>query len=259
MTDHELLPEDEADLAALADDRLDPARRAQVEARLAADPDLAAAFERQLAARSAISYAVADTSAPLALRERLARLEEQRARPRRRRPAFSLGRWLAPAAAAAAAVAIAVTLIVPSGLTVEATLAAADRPPVARVMSDPQEPALLRDEVDGVRFPNFAAKFGWRPVGSRTDEIDGRRTRTVFYRRGGETVAYTIVSGDALEEPDGEPVVREGVALRTFDEDGRTVVTWRRNGRTCVMSARGVDSSTLLELASWKGKGAVRF
>lgn len=43
----ELHPADEADLVALADDCLRPCRRAELEARVAADPVLAAALERQ--------------------------------------------------------------------------------------------------------------------------------------------------------------------------------------------------------------------
>jgi hypothetical protein len=37
------------------------------------------------------------------------------------------------------------------------------------------------------------------------------------------------------------------------------VVTWRRQGHTCVLSGTGVDRDTLLELAAWKGQGAVSF
>ena len=69
-----LSPEEQADLAALADGRLDPARRAAVEARLAAEPELAAALlERQRVAVAAIARAVEETSAPLALRARIER------------------------------------------------------------------------------------------------------------------------------------------------------------------------------------------
>jgi len=146
------------------------------------------------------------------------------------------------------------------GLTVEEAAAAATRPPVARVGPDPREPRLLATDVEGVSFPNYAAKFGWRPVGTRTDEIEGRETRTVFYRRGNETIAYTIVAGDALDEPDDAPVrVREGTPLRPFDADGRTAVTWKRQGHTCVLSGDGVSEDTLLELAAWKGMGTVEF
>ena len=259
-----LSPEEEADLAALADGRLDPARRAQVEARLAAEPELAAAFERQRVAVAAIGRAVEGTSAPLALRARIERLEAESARGGRpgrvrRAPARRLS-WLIPAAAATAAAALLVALILPlGGLTVEDTLAAATRPIDSPAMPDPQNDKLLAEQVDGVRFPNFAGKFGWRAVGVRVDELEGRDMRTVFYERGGKRIAYTIVAGEQLEWPDVEPTVRDGVKLRPFDEDGREVVTWLRGGQTCVLSGEAVSEATLLELAAWKGMGSVKF
>jgi anti-sigma factor RsiW len=261
-----LSPEEEADLAALADGRLDPARRAVVEARVAAEPELAAAFERQLVAVAAIGRAVEGTSAPLALRARIERLEAEAGhgrllgRVRRRAPARRLS-WLIPAVAAMAAAALLVALVLPlgAGLTVEDTLAAATRPIDSPAMPDPRNDKLLREQVDGVRFPNFAGKFGWRAVGVRVDELDGRDMRTVFYERGGERIAYTIVAGEQLEWPDVEPTVRDGVKLRPFDEEGREVVTWLRGGQTCVLSGDGVSSATLMELAAWKGMGSVKF
>jgi hypothetical protein len=83
--------------------------------------------------------------------------------------------------------------------------------------------------------------------------------RTVFYERGGKRIAYTIVAGEQLEWPDVEPTVRDGVELRPFDEEGREVVTWLRGGQTCVLSGEAVSEATLLELAAWKGMGAVKF
>lgn len=261
-----LSPEEEADLAALADGRLDPARRAAVEARLAAEPELAAAFERQRVAVAAIGRAVEGTSAPLALRARIERLEAETGRGRRlgrvrrRAPARRLS-WLIPAVAAMVAAALLVALVLPlgGGLTVEDTLAAATRPIDSPAMPDPRNDKLLREQVDGVRFPNFAGKFGWRAVGVRVDELEGRDMRTVFYERGGKRIAYTIVGGEQLEWPDVEPTVRDGVKLRPFDEEGREVVTWLRGGQTCVLSGDGVSSDTLLELAAWKGMGSVKF
>ena len=62
-----------------------------------------------------------------------------------------------------------------------------------------QRPATtLRAEVDGVRFPEWGREFGWHETGMRRDEIDGRRTTTVFYEHMGHRLAYTIVSGPAL-------------------------------------------------------------
>ena len=259
-----LSPEEEADLAALADGRLDPARRAAVEARLAAEPKLAAAFERQRAAVAAIARAVDETSAPLALRSRIERLEADSGRrgglKRRRRVAGGRPGWLIPAVAAMAA-ALLIALVLPLGgaLTVEETLAAATRPVDAPAMADPRNDRLLRDQVAGVRFPNFAGEFGWRAVGARMDELEGHDTRTVFYERGEERIAYTIVGGEQLEWPDVDPTVRDGIKLRPFEEQEREAVTWLREGQTCVLSGEGVSNDTLLELASWKGQGSVEF
>jgi hypothetical protein len=73
-------------------------------------------------------------------------------------------------------------------------------------------------------------------------------------------IAYTIVSGDALGTPEGStPLEREGTDLRVLTVDGRTVVTWDRLGRTCILSGSDVDVATLAKLAAWKGKGTVPF
>jgi len=59
-----------ADLAALADGSLAPERRSEVEARVAADPDLRALVDEQRRAVDLMRSAAADARAPLALRER---------------------------------------------------------------------------------------------------------------------------------------------------------------------------------------------
>src|SRR5918998_547089 len=97
-------------------------------------------------------------------------------------------------------------------------------------------------------------------TGRRVDEIDGRRAVTVFYEKGGRRIGYTILSGDQIEPPDEASTAnREGIELRGLSADGRMIVTWPRGGHTCVLSGTGVDASTLLDLAAWKGKGAVLF
>ena len=155
----------------------------------------------------------------------------------------------------AAALLVALVLPLGGGLTVEDTLAAATRPIDSPAMPDPRNDKLLREQVDGVRFPNFAGKFGWRAVGVRVDELEGRDMRTVFYERGGKRIAYTIVAGEQLEWPDVEPTVRDGVKLRPFDEEGREVVTWLRGGQTCVLSGDGVSSATLHGAGGVEGNG----
>jgi hypothetical protein len=250
---------DEAALAAYADGRLEPPERAAFEARLAAEPELAAALEHQRAGLAAITTAAESVSAPLALRSRVEAMQRGGATPRRRRRA-GWG-WLPSAGLAAAAVAaVAIVVAFSGGPATAEVLAAATRAPVAAVQLDPGQPRLLRDEVDGVRFPNYEGKFRWEAEGKRSDEIGGRDTETVFYRREGRRIAYTIVSGEQLAWPPGADRTEvEGTPMRVFTEDGRTVVTWRRNGRTCVLSATNVPQDQLLELAAWKGQGAVDF
>src|SRR4051794_6644838 len=247
---------EEADLAAFADGQLDPARRAEVERRLVEDVDLARAYERQRAGMVAIATAAESVSAPLALRSRIEGMQrgDVPVKPRRRR--LSLGRWL-PAGIAAAAAAIALIVVLAGGATsTSAILAAATRPPTGTISLDPAQPALLRDRVETVRFPNFQGKFGWEATGVRTDEIGGRTAKTVFYRHEGRRIAYTIVEGEALAWPgDAAKAPRDGVDMRTFKDGDRTVVTWRRDGHTCILSATNVPTDELLTLASWKGKG----
>ena len=249
---------EEADLTALADGRLEPERAGDVQARVASDARLARALDQQRAGLSAITAAASSVSAPVALR---ARIEEmQRAPTKRRRWRLPELRVLLPAAGLAAAAAIALIVVLAGGApSTETILAAATRPPTGAVSLDPTQPALLRDRVEEVRFPNFEGKFGWEANGTRTDDIEGRDTRTVFYRQEGRDVAYTIVGGEALPWPEGKKTTIDGVPFRSFTDGDRTVVTWRRNGHTCVLSARDVSEESLLELAAWKGKGAVTF
>ncbi len=248
----DLTPSDQADLAALADGRLAPDRRAALEARLATDPGLAEALERQRTAVRTVTGAARETFAPHDLRLRVDGLGAARRRPSRRRRWLPLGAL----AAAAAAVALAVLLIPSGGLTVEEAVAAAERLPTRAALTTPRVPQLLDEDVEGVAFPNYARRFGWQASGVRDDVLEGRRTRTVHYLRGNARIAYTIVAGAPLERPDGE---RGGVPLRTLDAGGRRVVTWIRQGHTCVLSSEDVTDSQLVELALWKGRGAVRF
>src|SRR5919106_610800 len=76
----------------------------------------------------------------------------------------------------------------------------------------------------------------------------------------GRPIGYTILSGDPIDPPDEASTAnREGVTLRGLSADGRVIVTWPRDGHTCVLSGTDVDAATLLDLAAWNGKGAVEF
>lgn len=49
--------------------------------------------------------------------------------------------------------------------------------------------------VDGVGFPDWS-RWGWKPVGGRADESStGRDIGTVVYRKGDDTIAYSVISG----------------------------------------------------------------
>jgi hypothetical protein len=248
-------PDLEGQLAALADGRLDVAKRAALEVRIGAEPALAQALADQRLATRVISAAAASVDAPHDLRMRI----DRAARPSQRRRRF----WLPAGGLAGAAAAAAVTIVVLTAgeeLTVRGAVAAGTRPPEGEVSFDSSNDPVLRDRVEQVLFPNFGGKFGWTPVGVRADRIDSRDTRTVFYERGGKRLAYTIVAGAAVDQPgDATVSTTGGVELRTFTEKGRRVVTWQRQGHTCVMSGIGVADVDLATLASWKGKGAVSF
>ena len=76
---------------------------------------------------------------------------------------------------------------------------------------------------------------------------------TVFYENGGRRLGYAIVSGTPAAPPQRR---RGGLARRrplpADLSNGEThIITWLRNGHLCVVAARGVDSATLLRLASW--------
>jgi anti-sigma factor RsiW len=250
------------ELAAFADGVL-PAERAEQIARQAADdPEVAAGIAEQRRAVELFGAAAADAAAeaPAALRESL-----DRAGRGRRRPALTRRGRLAGGVAVALVALVAVTAIVlPTGAGgpgIDEAAAIGARPATAGPPpADAAQPALLAAAVEGVAFPDWQAEFGWTASGQRADQLDGRDARTVVYGKGGKEVAYTIVSGDRIDPPgDAREVTSGGVDLALFTQDGRRVVTWERDGRTCVLSAVGVDDETLVKLAVWNGEGAVPF
>ncbi len=261
------------ELAAFADGSLAPSDRARVAARVHRSPRLRALVDEQRASIAAVE--LLDARAPVPLHRRIAAgqalattpeppvaIEPGRAPARGRfhlpRPALVGGL----AAAIGIAVVVAVVLVAGSGApTVAETAELADRGASAPAPAvDAGDSNLLAASVGGVAFPNYSKAFGWRASGERTDELDGRRATTVYYRSRGREIAYSIVSGEALAWPgDARRAVREGIELRSLRLEGATVVTWRRMGRTCVLSGAGVSRDELLELAAWMAEGSVSF
>jgi hypothetical protein len=160
-------------------------------------------------------------------------------------------------AAAVAAVAIAVGVggggsapTVSFGQAAASTLRAATLPAPSE---SPAHHAQLAVAVDGVPFPYWSERFGWRSTGSRTDRVDGRSITTVFYAdSSGGRIGYAILAGTPAPRVGGGVIAwRGGVSYRLFAENGAAVVTWLRDGHLCVVSGRGVSSATLLRLVSW--------
>jgi hypothetical protein len=116
----------------------------------------------------------------------------------------------------------------------------------------------LAASVDGVWFPYWGGRLGWRASGSRVDSVDGRDVTTVFYEDGhGRRIGYAIVAGSAPSQGSGGVVShRDGTPYRLLTIDGAPVVTWQRDGHLCVVSGHGVSGATLLRLASWDDHGA---
>lgn len=241
-----------SELSALADGTLDPARRAQVEARIAASPELTARYERERRLVAALQEARATDRAPARLRARIEAARPSRAKAARRRLTYS-----GAVAGALAAIALGLVLALPSGAPggpslSEAAALAARGPAQAPPAPDPTDPAArLRQSVGDVYFPNWASRFGWQAIGSRTDDLGGHTAITVYYARQGERIAYTIVSAPALSQPAAAETNWHGTELRALNMNGRRVVTWRRSGNTCVLSG-GITVAALERLAAWR-------
>ena len=240
-----------AELSALADGRLDPTRRQAVEAWIASSPELLSRYERERAAVEILQQAGTER-APARLR---ARVEAQRVSgtPRSRWPGY------AAMAGALAAAALALALILPGGTpgspsvsqAAQLALRGPSAPAPAPDRGDPR--TKLAQRLQGLYFPNWAGTLGWRPVGARSDRLGGRPAVTVYYQSRGRRAAYTIVGAPALAQPSPPATHLGGFELRALSLGGRTVVTWRRAGHTCVLSASAVPAQVLEELAAWRG------
>lgn len=280
-----LTGEEEAALAALADGTLPDERRRALGRRLprASDlDDLAAEQRRAIEAVRAL-----EVRSPSLLRARIALLRAGRkpprrrrryARPRRRlRPATNRGRSrvgssparrrrvLALSGLGAVVAGIVAALALPGavapGLTIveaaDRTLAGPTAPPPPRGV---RYPNLLIGAAGGVRFPFLEESFGWRAIGTRSDLRGDHRLMTVTYEQGRQRLGYTIVVGARLPPPAATTdQVERAVRLRFFLAGGRPVLTFVRDGRTCILSGAGLSMEELVTLGGWRGDGQVRF
>jgi hypothetical protein len=243
-----------ADLSALADGTLDPAREPAVRGQIARSPELSERFERERRAVAALASARSER-APERVR---ARIDAERRR-RSRGPIPRLGVvWGTAAAAALAAAALAVALLLPAGtpgapsVSQAASLALRGSAMGAPRPGGAVPGATLNRDVQDVYFPNWEYRFGWWAAGQRVDKLGGRTAVTVYYARHGQRLAYTIIDAPALRLPSAAASWLNGTRLQTFRMGERVVVTWRRAGHTCVLSGVGVSPQELWRLAAWK-------
>jgi hypothetical protein len=243
-----------ADLSALADGTLDAARRAEVQARVSASPQLTELYAHERRSVELLHRARERDRAPAALRARI-----EAARP----GTASRARWRVgyggALAGALAVIVLALVLILPAGTPGAPSLgqaASLARLGVAAPAPgfDPKAPATkLAKRIEDLYFPNWQAQFGWHAVGQRSDRINGRLALTMYYASKQNRVAYTIVGAPSLGVSRGTVRMIHGTQFHTLRIGGRLIVTWRRFNHTCVLSGPGVSASQLRQLASWKG------
>jgi hypothetical protein len=199
-----------------------------------------------------------DVRAPEELHRRIDALIAERSgqEPVKRRRAAGLRLGFAGALALAV---IAVALIVAlsggggSPLSLHTAVALTLRPAtMAAPAQDPHNQMELAASVDGVAFPYWDDRFGWRSTGARADDVGGHTVRTVFYARGHDQwIGYAIVAGAAPSVSGGVVRERGGTRYRFLSEHGARVVTWLRDGHLCVVAGHHVSDATLMALASW--------
>lgn len=257
-----------ADLCALADGSLPVERRAEVEARIAASPRLAAMLARQRRALAATAL-LADEPVPARLTASVEAAVAQApgpARPAARRQWWRGRRlaWrLSAGGALAAAIAVALVLTLSSGHAAPSVSAAARLALEPAAGPAPAELGTshteLAADVQGLEFPNYARAFGWQASGVRHGRVGGRPATVVTYSKAGRRIGYAIVAGAALPRPPGAAAtVIGGIRFQTVSFEGRVVVTWRRLGHTCVLIG-DAPRAELLSLASWRAGGTLGY
>ncbi len=239
-----------AELSALADGTLAPRRRAALEQRIERSPELRAAYERERRAVALLREARERDRAPDHLRRRLEAQRAARSRVARRPVAVAGG------ALTAAIVALALVLVLIPGSAGAPSVAQAAQlgmrgAQAAPPRPDPDHPDALAQAVGTVSFPDWARSLGWIATGQRFDRLGGHRAVTVYYRRYGQQVAYTIVSVPALRQPAGPTIRVARLRLRTLRVSGHSVVTWRRDERTCVLTSTDASARELELLAAY--------
>lgn len=241
---------DEAQLARLADGSLPPERQAEFRDQSARSPALARALAEQEHAVGVLR--AVDPPAPDSLRQWLD--DQTRQAPARARlPAWLSPRIAFPAAAALAAVVAAVIVIASSAgsnssfsQATRATLAPATQPAPSKGGA-----MTLDVSAGGIPFPYWEQTVGWHAWGMRSDTIAGHKSVTVFYSSPrGLRVGYTIVTGPPVPVSGGSTVTSHGVPYTFVRTGSARLVTWVRQGHTCIIAGRRLSNAVLLKLAT---------
>jgi len=239
-----------AELSALADGTLPAERRGEVEARVAASPELRELLERQRQALLAAQTLTAEEvpgSLQVTVEARRRALDSRRGARRRLVPRLALTGALALAAAGVAAIVLSGG---PGAPTVADAAQLATQTPTAPAPRRGMTATRLPIEVEGVSFPNLE-RYGWRALGVRRGHVDGRRATAIFYGKDGRRLGYVIVAGAGLSRPSvAQAKYIRRVEYQTLRLNGRLAVSWRRGGHTCVLIG-GAARAELLKLASW--------
>jgi hypothetical protein len=143
----------------------------------------------------------------------------------------------------------------PASPTVIQASALALRPATLNAPDEsPRSPGQLAISADGIPYPYWNRRFGWRTAGARSDRLGGHTVTTVFYSNpGAGRIGYAIVGGRALPIPgESRAINSRGVHFWVLNSAGATVLTWRRAGHTCILVGSGVSAKTLLTLADWQ-------
>lgn len=239
----------ERDLVALADGSLSAARRARVERAVDASPELRAEVSDQRRVLAAIRT-LGSEPLPGPVRARVELGRAPLPAPRRLHHLFANA---AAGAVAAGALATAAVLALGGGTSGSPTVAAAATlgTRVAVATTGATAPGV---GAAGISFPDWSYQFGLKAAGVRHDALDGRLATTVFYVGGEGRIAYTIVSGTPLRAGTlTTNAVWNGVQLHSFSTSTRGVVTWVRDGHTCVVSGPRSLLRAMMGLASWNG------
>jgi hypothetical protein len=253
MTDDSKFPE--AELARLADGSLPASREAELREELGRRPELTSALAEQERAMTMLRSDA--TPAPASLhrwvQDQTAAATPRRSRPRL--PQIRLGVLVPVLTTALAAAVILLVVVIANNGAGSPNLNQATR----LALLTPTTPApdeatpggrTLDVSAGGLPFPYWGHTVGWNATGARTDKISGRPTVTVFYRRLGHTVGYTIVTGSPLPVTGGQTVTRGGVPYTFIGHGPARLVTWVRGNHTCVIAGRSVTNATLLKLAT---------